>query len=165
MIFFGVCRLRDFFVQRLRDFVCGEVAWFLCVERLRDFSHLLTQSGCMIYFSGGCMIFFQRGCAIFFGEVAWFFVESLRDFFVCEEVAWFFFVWRSCVIFCEKRLEDILDKQIVHINKYWLSPRRRVCGVTTRTEPIFVSMNNLLMQNLLYMIFYVKGFFSNFFFS
>ena len=29
-----------FFVKRLRDFVCGEVARFLCVERLRDFSQV-----------------------------------------------------------------------------------------------------------------------------
>ena len=42
-----VKRLNDFFwwigslisKKRLCDFVYGEVAWFLCVERLRDFSH------------------------------------------------------------------------------------------------------------------------------
>ena len=44
MIFFLVDGLRDFFVERLHDFVCGEVACFLCVERLRDFSHSLTHS-------------------------------------------------------------------------------------------------------------------------
>ena len=41
--FFLVGRLRDFFVKRLLDFVCGEGAWCLCVENLRDFSHSLTQ--------------------------------------------------------------------------------------------------------------------------
>ena len=55
---FFVERLHDFlFVEKLWDFVCGEVAWFLCVERSHDFSHSLTCAGCMIYLSGGCMIF------------------------------------------------------------------------------------------------------------
>ena len=46
--------------------------------------------------------------------------------------------------------EEISHKQIVHLNKYWLCPSRGICEVTTRTEPIFVYVNNLLMQNLLY---------------
>ena len=50
--------------------VCGEVACFLCVERLCDFSHSLNNSGCLIYFSEGCMIFLRRVCIFFCGEVA-----------------------------------------------------------------------------------------------
>ena len=41
---FLVDRLRDFCcVERLHDFVCGEVVRFLCVDRLSNFSHSLTQ--------------------------------------------------------------------------------------------------------------------------
>ena len=50
---FFVESLHDFFVERLQDFfsgqvalfllVCAEVAQFLCVERLSDFSHSLTE--------------------------------------------------------------------------------------------------------------------------
>ena len=59
-----------FFVERLHVFFlvwrgCMTFAGFVCVERLRDFSHSLSQSGCMIYFSGGYMIFLQRDCVIF----------------------------------------------------------------------------------------------------
>ena len=72
----------------------GRVLRFLrcfCVERLRDFPHSLTQVAW--FFCGGCMILF---------------VERLHDFcfvverlcaFLCEEVAWFLFWWRGCVIF------------------------------------------------------------------
>ena len=91
------------------DFVCGEVAWFLCLERLRDFSHSLTQSGYMIYFSWGCVIFFRRGCMIFFWrgcvifcwEIPWFCVWRGCMNFLCEEVAWRF-VLRGYMICCVK---------------------------------------------------------------
>ena len=80
-----------FLEKRLCDFVHEEVASFLCVERLHDFAHSLTQSGCMIYFFWRLRDFIlQRGCVIFV-------VEILYDF-LCEEVAWFS-MWRGCVIF------------------------------------------------------------------
>ena len=46
------------------------------MERLRDFCVwrgcviFLTDSSCMIYFSGSCMIFFALRLCDFFGEVA-----------------------------------------------------------------------------------------------
>ena len=96
--FFWVDRLRYLFVDRLRDFGCGKVAWFLCVERLHDFSHSLNQVAWFIL-SGGYMIFF--------GEVAWFFVERLCDFFVWRGCV-IFCVWKGCVIFGVKRWHDFL---------------------------------------------------------
>ena len=75
MVFFGGDRLPGFFVERLHDFVCGEVAWFLCIERLRDFSHSLTHLGRMIYFSGSFVFFFA---------------ERFCDFFLFEKLLYFF---------------------------------------------------------------------------
>ena len=65
MIFLCVESLGAFFVERLHDFFWwrGCVIFLLggcmilCVERLWDFSHSLTHSGCMIYFSGACVTF------------------------------------------------------------------------------------------------------------
>ena len=42
-----------------------------------------------------------------------------------------------------QQLEEILHKQIVHINKYWLCSRSDPTDPPTRTEPIFVYVNNL----------------------
>ena len=85
--------LQGFFVERLRDFVCGEVAWFLCLERLRDF---LTQSLRL-------NDLFSEGWVFFFAERLHDFVvvERLLDF-LCKEVAWFF-VLRGCVFFLVSR--------------------------------------------------------------
>ena len=63
---------------------------FFCVERLCDFSHSLTHSVGMIFFSGGCVIFFwrlrnffvERSHEFFWRSCMTFFVESLHDFFV-----------------------------------------------------------------------------------
>ena len=72
--------------------MCGEVAQFLCVERLCHFSLSLTHSGCLIYFCGvfflqnGCVIFVERSGDLLYEEVALFFcVKRLHDF-LCEEV-------------------------------------------------------------------------------
>ena len=66
-------------------YVCGEVVWFFS----------LTNSGCMIYFSGGCMICFAK-------RLHDFFIERLCDFFVS----------RGCVIFCLNRLRDFLYQDV-----------------------------------------------------
>ena len=42
-----------------------------------------------------------------------------------------------------QQLEEILHKQIVHINKYWLCSRSDPTDPPTRTEPIFVYVNKL----------------------
>ena len=69
--FFG--KVAWFLEKRLCEIVHGEIAWFLCVERLHYFSHSLTHSCCMIYFFGRLRDFFlQKGCVVFF-------VEILRD--------------------------------------------------------------------------------------
>ena len=83
--------------KRLCDFVHWEVAWVLCVERLRASSHSLTHSVWMIYFlSGGCVTFFCK-------EVVWFFIWEIAQFFV----------WRGCLIFFVKRLYDFCVKRWV----------------------------------------------------
>jgi hypothetical protein len=81
MIYFsGGCLI--FFSGKIAWFFCGEVAWFLfvgqvawfhllrgcvslCVERLCDFSHSLTQVECFIFLEG-VWFFLRRGCVIFF---------------------------------------------------------------------------------------------------
>ena len=102
-----------FFVERLRDFVCGEVAWFLCVERLHDFSYSQTHSGCIWFIFVELLWFFlQRGCVIFLLRDCVFFVWRGCITFLCEEVACFFvwqgFKWKKSFwwkqFFCEKKV-------------------------------------------------------------
>ena len=73
------------FLKRFCDFVCEEVAWFLCVETLCDFSHSVTQVAWFILL-----------------DVAWFLcVERLGDVFeviFCVERLHDFFWWTGCVI-------------------------------------------------------------------
>ena len=72
-------------------FVCREVAWHFSLAhsiRLHDLFFWRLRD------------FFVEWLCDFFGEVAWFLVERLRDFFV----------WRGCVIFCVKSLRDFCVK-------------------------------------------------------
>ena len=110
----------------MHDFVCGEVAWFLCVERLWDFFHSVTQAAWFI-FSGVFLIYFlRRDCVIFWsdffcGELAWFHllrgcvilcVERLCDFsHSLTQVAWFIFFW-GYVIFFAERLHDFFYERL-----------------------------------------------------
>ena len=75
----------------------------LCVERLWDFSHSLTHSGCMIYFSGAWVTFCR--------EVARFFCKEVARFF-CGEVA-LFSLWRARMIFFVERLHNFFFGQVV----------------------------------------------------
>ena len=89
----SVLRFPWYFFEGVCDFVCGEVAWFLCVERLWDFFHSVTQAAWFI-FSGVCLIYFlRRDCVIFWSD------------FFCGELAWFHLL-RGCVILCVERLCD-----------------------------------------------------------
>ena len=84
-------------------FFCGEVLWFhllrgcviLCVERLCDLSHSLTQVAWFIFLE---VVWF------FCGQVAWFLaaLSSSRTTVVLLRDGMIFCVWRGCMIFvCE----------------------------------------------------------------
>ena len=69
-----------------------------------------------------------------------------------SSVSLFGSVDRLRLVMAQKQgIEEILHKQIVHTNKQWHCTFRGDVGVTTRTEPTFVYVNNLFMRNLLYL--------------
>ena len=103
--FFGhychYCQVVWFFLERFCDFVCGEVAWFLCVEKLCDFSHSVTQVVWLI-FPEVAWFFLQRDCVIF---LEWFFLWRGSMILFGGQVAWFHLL-RGCMILCVDRLCD-----------------------------------------------------------
>ena len=75
---------------------------FVCVERLRDFSHSLTQVAWFIFFLEVAWFVLWRSCVIFvLRDYVIFCVKQLLNF-LCKEVAWF--LCEDVFFFCKKKV-------------------------------------------------------------
>ena len=97
-----------FFVDRLHGFFGGQVAWFhflrgcmiLCVERLCDFFHSLTQVPWFIFL-----------------EVVWFFLRRDCVIFLLRDSYFFFLCVKRLRDFCMKRLHDFSVKKVLLVKQ------------------------------------------------
>ena len=118
-------------------FLSWVFVWFFCPETLCDFflslevESFFVPRGCIIFrfVLRDCLIFFWRGCMIFVGP------KWLRYFFSSREVAWLFFVSRSCISFLVWRggifLRDFLCPERLYD---FFVPRGCVIFVGPKTE-------------------------------